>query len=127
MKFQCKCGHLICDQTDSLPYKCDILPDDGWWDNFHWPIVLAMVDFANSIAAGDREGWLSRYFGSDYPRNLDDKSVVSDLIAAYTTKLRQIYQCTECGSLFIRKTLGGEFVMFKPVDEDWRDILTWRG
>ena len=27
---------------------------------------------------------------------------------------------------FIQKTLGGEFDVFKPADDDWQDILTWR-
>jgi hypothetical protein len=126
MKFKCECGHVIADQTDSLPYKCDLLPDDGTWDAFHWPIVLAMVEFAKSTANGDREGWLSRHFGTEYSRDLDDKSVISDLISGYMSRLRTMYQCTECGSLFIQKRLGGEFVMFKPADDDWHDILTWR-
>lgn len=125
MKFRCECGHIIRDQTDSLPYKCDILPDDRTWDAFQWPIVLAMVDFAKSTASGDREGWFSRHFGPEYPRDLNDESIVSDLISGHMSKLRSMYQCTECGSLFIQKTLGGEFVMFKPVDEDRQNILTW--
>ncbi len=125
MNFLCKCGHVIRDQTDSLTYKADLLPDNGGWDNFHEPIVKGILDFARSIAADDRKGWLSRNFGPDYPRDLDDEATVSDFLSRFECALRKIYQCTECGALFIEKSKGGEFVMFSPAGEDWKGILKW--
>ena len=126
MKTRCDCGHIICDQTDSLPYKCDLLPDDGYWDNIHEPLIMAVVDFAHSVASGDREGWLSRHFGDGYPRDLDHESVLSDLIAGLMTRAPTAYQCTECGNILIPKRDGSGYLGFQPLDDDWRDALSWR-
>jgi hypothetical protein len=126
MKIRCDCGHVIRDQTDSLPYKCDLLPDDGYWDHIHEPIIKAVVDFAQSVAKGDREGWLSRHFGNGYPRDLGDESVLSDLIAGLMTCAPTAYQCTECGNILIPKRDGSGYLGFQPLDDDWRDALSWR-
>ena len=126
MKIRCDCGHVISDSTDGLPYKCDLLPDDGYWDNVHEPIVQGVLDFAQAIASGDRDGWLARHFGVGYPRDLDDESVISDFIAALTSRGPTAYQCTECGSILIPKRDGTGYLGFRPVDDDWRDALSWR-
>lgn len=126
MKIRCDCGHVISDGTDSLSYKCELLPDDGYWDNVHQPIVDGILDFAASVAAGDRDGWLSRHFGDGYPRDLDDPSVISDFIGARISRGPTAYQCTECGMILIPKPSGHGYLGFKPVDDDWGNALSWR-
>ena len=76
-----------------------------------------MLEFAKSIADGERDGWLSRHFGEGCPRDLDDKSVISDFICARTSMGPTAYQCTECGSIFMPNSDGEGFAMFKPVDD----------
>lgn len=125
MKIRCDCGHVIRDQADSLPYKCNLLPDDGYWDNIHEPIVKAVIDFASTVTTRDREGWLSRYFGDEYPRDLDDESMISDLIAGLMTRAPTAYQCTECGNILIPRPDGTGYLGFQPLDVDWRSALSW--
>ena len=126
MKFRCECGHVIRDQTDDLPYKCDLLPDAGYWDNIHQPIVKFAADLAAAIADDDRDGWITRTFGSDYPRNLDNASMLSDLLAATMTRAVTAHQCTECGCLYISRSANDGFHCFRPVDDDWRGAISWR-
>jgi hypothetical protein len=126
MKIRCDCGNVISDTTDSLPYKCNLLPDDGYWDHVHEPIVRGILDFASAIRTGNRDDWLDRYFGSGYPRDLDDKSVISDFVAARVLRAPTAYQCTACGMLLIPKVTGDGYAGFSPVDEDWHDIFSWR-
>ena len=126
MKMRCDCGHVISDTTDSLPYKCDLLPDDGYWENIHEPIVRGVLDFASAIASGHRDEWLRRYFGAGYPRDLDDESVISDFIAARISLVPTVYQCTNCGMILIPKRSGDGYAAFCPVDDDWKNILSWR-
>jgi hypothetical protein len=126
MKIRCDCGHVISDSTDSLPYKCDLLPDDGYWDNIHQPILDSVLDYARCVAAGDREGWLSRNFAENYPRDSKDESILSDLISAVMSRVPTAYQCTECGNILIPKRDGSGYLGFQPLDDDWRDALSWR-
>ena len=126
MKIRCECGHVICDQTDSLPYKCDLLPDDGYWDNIHQPIVDGILDFVKAIAEDDRSGWLSRHFGAGYPQTLDDSSVISDFIAARMSLGPTAYQCVECGMMLIPNPNSNGYLGFKPIGDDWAGALSWR-
>ncbi len=126
MKIRCDCGHVISDTTDSLVYKCDLLPDDGYWENIHEPIVRGILDFASAIATGRRDEWLGQYFGPEYPRDLDDESVISDFIAARISLGPTAYQCTACGMILIPKPSGNGYTGFSPIDDDWKNILSWR-
>ncbi len=31
MKIECRCGRMIIDQTDCLPYKAHLIPDQEWF------------------------------------------------------------------------------------------------
>jgi hypothetical protein len=125
MKFRCECGHVIYDQTDRLPYKASLLPNQSW-ARFQAPIYKALTEFAQALSNGTRDGWIVRYFGPAYPRDLDDESVISDFMGRYFGRLRAVYQCEQCGAIFIEKVPGAPFVMFRPTDDDWRGILAWR-
>ena len=35
-KMGCACGHVIRDQTDDLPYKATVLPDQRLYSFFEW-------------------------------------------------------------------------------------------
>ena len=126
MKIRCDCGDVISDTTNSLPYKCDLLPDDGYWENIHEPIVKGMVEFVSAIATGKRDEWLDKYFGTGYPRDVNDESVVSDFIGARMSLGPTAYQCTTCGMILIPKSAGKGYAGFAPVDDEWRNILSWR-
>jgi hypothetical protein len=127
MKIRCECGYVISDTSDNLPYKCGLLPDNGYWENVHEPIVRGIVDFVKAIATGKRDEWLSKHFGAGYPRDLDDESVISDFLAARMSLGPTAYQCTNCGMILIPKLspkMG--YAGFSPVDEEWKNILAWR-
>ncbi|WP_425395988.1 hypothetical protein [Aeoliella sp.] len=126
MKLRCDCGNVISDSTDNLPYKCNLLPDDGYWDNIHQPIVQGVLDFATAIQKGTKEEWLTKYFGEGYPRDLDDASVISDLVGTQLSRGPTAYQCAECGMILIPSTTKNGYAGFAPVDDDWHDVLAWR-
>ena len=126
MRIRCDCGHVISDTTDSLRYKCDILPDDGYWDNIHQPIVEGVLAFVAAAKAGNRNEWIAQHFDDGYPRDLDDESVISDFIGARISRAPTAYQCTECGMILIPSTTNDGYAGFSPVDDDWHDVLAWR-
>lgn len=114
-KLLCKCGHIIRDQTDQLPYKarflCDF-DDDLVFDKLSGECALLV----QSVAAGDRESWLKRHFLDRYPRSLSDGSIFSDFMAGMMTQFfRDMYECENCGRLWIQKsgTLN-EFASYVP-------------
>jgi hypothetical protein len=122
MNFQCDCGHVIRDQTGDLPYKAQLLPDQAW-NAVHETIHKALAAFAEAVQEDRRDEWIAQHFLEAYPRDLSHEAVISDYLSGMSTRLRRMYQCEKCGTIFIEKEPGGVFVRFRPVDQDWQDIL----
>lgn len=124
-KLKCRCGHIIVDQTDNLTYKADILPDQSF-DRFLDSIDLIIKEFLNAEKNNDRQEWIKRNFNADYPDNLNDSQMLGDLVTnRYTNLFKKIYQCENCGRLFIQERNGeNKFISFHPDKSDWKDILS---
>ncbi len=91
MKFQCSCGHVIRDQTDFIPYKGYLVPDQRFEEV--WNCVESALDAAPPAGHMERD----RFFGT-----LGDERI---FIGAY--------QCTDCGRLYISDGENG-FHIFAP-------------
>ena len=77
----CRCGHRIHDSTDYLPYKGHIISDRDFFD------FLEMAE--NAIKSGEK-----------------DKEKLIDEIYDFAFMGKVIYQCSECGSLYIQDEKG---------------------
>jgi hypothetical protein len=102
MKFGCECGSTIYDIADGHADKARWLPDKDW-DSFIGAI-----------------GELSRLKNaSDYER---EKSVI-DLLTNF--RFMSMYQCSNCGSMFIDKKGSNQLNTFKPISTDIKkDLLS---
>ena len=111
MKFKCTCGATIIDQTDALPYKGYIIPDQEWFP-VHEEIDIVIGDVAAGMVAAD------------------DASMKIRKILNRST--RTIHQCMKCGRLHIEDWLHMPFVfepepgdvyteLLKSIDEDEDD------
>lgn len=102
MKFMCPCGHIIRDQTDYLPYKAMFIPDEDEEAVFT-DIIDRLEAFIAAKEAGKQEEFLNTYFGENYPRNLDTGSIINDILLRWINSARFIYECENCGRVFIQK------------------------
>lgn len=102
MKFRCTCGHIIRDQTNSLPYKARFIPDEDEETDFEH-IVDELEAFITVKERGKQEEFLRSYFGETYPQDLDTKSIIFDLLTGMMRSARLIYECENCGRVFIQK------------------------
>ena len=115
MKLLCACGNVIVDQTDDLP-------DKGWVtrDKHEERTVAAarsITAFFRACADGDRSRWLSERFGRTYPQELPDEAVVTDLLGLETDGVRSpLYQCVECGRLWLQNHHQPGWLSFWPED-----------
>src|SRR5436190_18872531 len=80
MKITCHCGALIRDQTDSLPHKAHLIPDQEWFP------VYDSIDLVIDDVAGAR---------------LDAEAAYTKIRSILGTASREIYQCRQCGRLFV--------------------------
>ncbi len=96
MKIECHCGAFLIDQTDSLPHKAHLIPDQGWFVTFD-AIDDEVID---PLAAGGIEK------GAAYR--------LARLIIARSARL--MYQCSACGRLYI-DDLSGKLQCYVPENE----------
>lgn len=97
MKFTCICGAVIRDQSDYLPNKAHVVPDECYFD------LLDFIDDAiekSGPTAADKEAAAMRVRGK-----------IHDF-----TKL--MYQCSRCGRIYVDgPPKSGTLYRFDPANE----------
>ncbi|QBD79419.1 hypothetical protein EPA93_26900 [Ktedonosporobacter rubrisoli] len=99
-KIFCKCGHMIVDQTDNLPYKASVIADQDeelLYDDF-FPFIEGLFEAKEHGLLAE---YLEEQFGSGYPNDLKIRSIISDAFP-YALHSRRLYECEQCGRLWIQ-------------------------
>lgn len=106
MKIGCQCGEIIIDQTDYLPQKGHLIPDQEWFATYD-AIDDEVIDH---LADGSLDKEKAR--------------MVTRLIIRRSARL--MWQCDECGRLYIDDQQG-ELQCYVPENESTsRGILRGR-
>ena len=106
MKILCHCGDAIIDQTDDLPYKGHLIPDQQWFATYN-----AIDDEVIDPVA---DGRLSKEAAYNLARTVISRSA------------RLVWQCRACGRLYI-DDLQGKLQCFVPEGaETEREVLRSR-
>lgn len=92
MHFWCKCGNRISDTTDLLSYKAHLLADQD------------DIDYTDGIERAVKNERLSREECTD--------EIILNLQFHYLQ--RKMYQCSQCGRIFIEDVSGKVFHVFAP-------------
>lgn len=97
---RCICGEILHDNTDKISYKGRILSDKEFFP---------LLDLADELIGSDGENRekLAMTFRSN----------IGDYI-----RLRDVYQCYECGRLLVESESGG-FCFFTPEGHDEKRLL----
>ena len=96
MKVGCYCGATIYDQTDDLPQKGHLIPDQEWFATYD-----AMDDEVIEPLAGG---------------TLDKKKAFMLSRVVISRAARLVYQCSACGRLYIDDK-SGRLHCFVPMDD----------
>ena len=105
MKIGCPCGATIRDQTDNLPHKAHLIPDQEWFPTFD--AIDGVID--DVIAKRT---------------NADAAYIAIRRILGNAKQF--VYQCRTCGRLFVYDRQH-QFYPFVPVSDDVpREILRSR-
>lgn len=114
-KLGCDCGHVIIDQTDSLPYKAALLKNQDE-DAFYAKVCADLASFAQATRDGTRAEWIAKHFLPAYPQNLPDEDVIHDyLSSALIDRMVAVYECEQCGAVWIeRGDIPNRFGGYQP-------------
>ena len=95
--YKCSCGHSWSDLTGRYDgYIC--------WQNSQMSEQLAenMLAFCKANTNDDRSEWIAKFFGAQYPVEMSDTSVASDLAASISNDHASlVYRCPQCGSITV--------------------------
>ncbi|EJM82137.1 hypothetical protein [Pseudomonas sp. GM60] len=120
-KLGCKCGHVITDQTDSLPYKASLLRDEvenEFWDEVHCELK-PLVEAAES---GDKAA-IAEAFGKFAPWISATDELQGPISSIYNHRMSTAYECQNCGRLWVQKDASDKFVSYVPEEEAYGAIL----
>lgn len=99
----CKCGHIIRDHSDGLPYKASFLKDqqkEGFTD---W-MVRETQSYVVAAQTGSVKTWLlERGYNEEYINlQLSHGDIMHDHIySKYLDLKRDLYECQNCGRLHV--------------------------
>lgn len=104
MRFACKCGYTIRDQTDQLSYKARFVPDQSWF---------GLLDNLEAIALNN---------------SADEKSALPDalwinLSGELSSVTSTAYECRQCGRIWFDRR-GYPLVSYCPENSaSWAGIF----
>lgn len=112
-QINCLCGHTIRDSADDLPYKAYFFSDSAY-GKFIDGIIKAVLDLKGFSSEAERNEWLSKNFGTDYPRDAEDSEIIHDILSDFGSKFnRLMYVCEKCGRVLLQeKSCENKFVVF---------------
>jgi len=92
-----------------------VIRDQGA-EAFWGEATAVLADFVAAIQAGTRSTWLSEHLSSEYPQDLEDVSVISDLLAGLVGQYAtDAYECEACGRILLQRAPDDpSFVTFSP-------------
>jgi hypothetical protein len=125
MYITCRCGHTIKDQSDNLPHKAQILPDQAM-DGYYSPLWEDLESFLAALLAGEGRQWQEKTFGEAYAAlNLRPYQVVSDIYSRNSAPhCRAAYVCVSCGRVYLGDPKDDiHFVSYLPEFDPRPDIL----
>ncbi len=106
-KLICRCGNIIPDITDNLPYKGYIISDKE---------LFKMYDFVDKLIETD----------SNQKERLTMTFRKNVHIGKKYIRLKEIYQCPNCGRILI-ETILGEYSFFCPEENIENNLLDYDG
>ena len=122
-KFGCKCGHVIVDQTDLLPYKAGLLRDqveETFWDGF----LGKIKDFLIAAKPKDIAALIASGGGESAPQTNAADNLVDQLSGVQARELSTVYECEGCGRLWFETYAGAGFISYVPEGGKYHAILS---
>ena len=121
-KLGCRCGHVIVDQTDSLPYKASLLRDEAenaFWEEVHHALkpLMEAAESGDKAAIADAYGELAPWV------NATDE-LESRISSIHAQRMSTVYECPICGRLWVQKDGSSKFFSYVPDEGGYRGILS---
>lgn len=111
------------DQSDHLPYKAYYITDINY-EKFYDSIANDISNYILSITQNQKDSWINKYFGEEYPIDLENDLVISDIISRYTMKYESnVYQCPQCNNIFFEDKETTRMYRFEAIEDNCSELF----
>ena len=122
-KLGCVCGHIITDQSDNISYKAKFIRDQDV-EEYSDKYTDDIASFIEAIKNNRRDEWVRNYFPEPYPTNINNASIVFDIVSSQTSGFESdLYQCENCGRIKIQVQDKNLYASFLPEDDRYKNIF----
>ncbi len=121
---RCKCGHIIRDRCDFLPYKGEVRRDqdsEEFWETACNELALLV----SAVVESRRDEWIGRHFLPGYPLDEPDDGLISDFLSMLDNKIAsKVYECEVCGRLWVQEQPNvNAYYSYRPDTDDVNQVL----
>ena len=100
------CGGTIRDHLIPCPTEGWVLRDQDQ-DAFLDAASQEIPGFVAAVREGRRREWIGQRFTPQYPADITDREVISDLLAGHKRQaFLSVAECEECGRLWVQRGPG---------------------
>lgn len=124
-KLGCRCGNVIFDITDNSPFKACLLrneEENAFWEEIHDEFKTLI----EAVESGEKAG-IANTFGESSPLVKAMGGLEGRLYGIHALRTSDVYECTDCGRLWVQKGAGNQFVSYVPEEGKYQAILSKNG
>jgi hypothetical protein len=123
----CHCGGTIRNNM----YPC---PTEGWivrdqnHEEFNDGMARDVVAFFAAVREGRRVEWIASYFSPQYPTEVSDEGIVSDILGVQEQLFHlSVAECEQCGRLWVQREPGiNSYRSYAPDEPGYAGVLRSR-
>lgn len=105
-KMACRCGGIINDTLNPCPTEGWILRDQDR-EAFSDGACRDIAAFFAAVRNGRRAEWIAAYFSTQYPADVSDESIASDILSVHERRIHlSNAECVQCGRLWVQRNPG---------------------
>jgi len=124
-KLRCRCGYIIRDQTDFIPYKAMFIPDE---DDEACFVGMSdqILDYIKAREQNQQEAFIHKHFGPEATgEDFDEEFIVYTLVSYPHRFGCHMYECENCGRIWIHKheEYGNSILVSYVPEENVRGVL----
>lgn len=126
-KMACLCRGIISDTLVPCPTEGWILRDQDQED-YQDAVGRDIALFFAAVRAGRRDAWIREFFSPQYPDEVGDAGVMTDIIGVHERRFTlSIAECERCGRLWVQRSPGeNSYRSFVPDEPGYAGVLRSR-
>lgn len=120
-KLTCRCGHVIRDQTDQLPFKASIIRDQDE-DRLLGRVGAAATELVTAAKEGRIDQLIEERFGTNWRPSFRD-AVEEIVTQPFIDEMSIAYECEACGRIWLNRKGTHHFHSFSSDNDRYEGLL----